>query len=77
VNQISRILCAVDFSDPAQAAFKRLSQARMAENAWRRLQDATPTQLRGSGRVHARVVTGDPATEIITSWLNPEGASSC
>jgi universal stress protein A len=40
-------------------------QARMAENAWRRLQDATPTQLRGSGRVHARVVTGDPATEIV------------
>jgi nucleotide-binding universal stress UspA family protein len=34
VNQISRILCAVDFSEPAQAAFEyalALSRARDAE----------------------------------------------
>jgi nucleotide-binding universal stress UspA family protein len=96
-----RILCAVDFSPASTAALhlavslanendgrvtlvhveKGISpadlsrykyrirvpepQTRMAENAWRRLQDATPTQLRGSGRVHTRVVTGDPATEIV------------
>jgi nucleotide-binding universal stress UspA family protein len=41
------------------------SQARGAEDAWRRLQNAIPLVLRGSGRVHARVVTGDPSTEIV------------
>jgi nucleotide-binding universal stress UspA family protein len=41
------------------------SQALGAEDAWRRLQDAIPLALRGSGRVHARVATGDPSTEIV------------
>lgn len=41
------------------------SQVPGMEGAWRRLQNATPLALRGSGRVHARVLTGDPSTEIV------------
>jgi nucleotide-binding universal stress UspA family protein len=36
----------------------------MTHDAWRRLQDAVPPGERKSGRVHVRVVTGDPSTEI-------------
>ena len=41
------------------------SQALGTEDAWRRLQNAIPLALRGSGRVHVRVLTGDPSTEIV------------
>jgi nucleotide-binding universal stress UspA family protein len=96
-----RILCAVDFSPASTAALdvavslatenngdvtlvhveKGISpadlsrysyrvrvpepEALMAQDAWRRLQDATPAELRGSGRIHVRVATGDPSTEIV------------
>ena len=39
-------------------------QTLLAEDAWRRLQDAIPLQTRTVERIHARVVTGDPSTEI-------------
>jgi nucleotide-binding universal stress UspA family protein len=39
-------------------------QKPLAEHAWRRLQDVIPLNARTAGRVHARVVTGDPSTEI-------------
>jgi nucleotide-binding universal stress UspA family protein len=39
-------------------------QRLIARDAWRRLQDTIPARARTSGRVHARVVVGDPATEI-------------
>lgn len=40
------------------------SRAPEAADAWRRLQNVS-VALRGSGRVHARVLTGDPSTEIV------------
>jgi nucleotide-binding universal stress UspA family protein len=39
-------------------------QSLVAEDAWRRLQDAIPLNARKAERIHARVVTGDPSTEI-------------
>ena len=39
-------------------------QKLLVEDAWRRLQDAIPLQARTAERIHARVVTGDPSTEI-------------
>jgi nucleotide-binding universal stress UspA family protein len=41
------------------------SQTLIAQDAWRRLQDAIPAGLRRPGRVHARVVTGEPSAEIV------------
>jgi universal stress protein A len=40
-------------------------QSLLAEDAWRRLQDAIPLYARTAERIQARVVTGDPSTEII------------
>jgi nucleotide-binding universal stress UspA family protein len=37
----------------------------LAEEAWRRLQEAIPLGARQSGSVHARVVTGTPSDEIV------------
>ena len=37
----------------------------LAEDAWRRLQEAIPHEARQSGSVHARVVTGTPSDEIV------------
>ena len=37
----------------------------LAEDAWRRLQEAIPLEARQSGSVHARVVTGTPSDEIV------------
>ena len=37
----------------------------LAEDAWRRLQEAIPLEGRKSGSVHARVVTGTPSDEIV------------
>jgi nucleotide-binding universal stress UspA family protein len=37
----------------------------LAEDAWRRLQEAIPFEVRQSGSVHARVVTGTPSDEIV------------
>jgi nucleotide-binding universal stress UspA family protein len=37
----------------------------LAEDAWRRLQEAIPLEARQSGSVHARVVTGAPSAEIV------------
>ena len=37
----------------------------LAEDAWRRLQEAIPLEARRSGSVHARVVTGAPSAEIV------------
>ena len=37
----------------------------LAEDAWRRLQEAIPFEARQSGSVHARVVTGTPSDEIV------------
>ena len=39
-------------------------QNLLTEDAWRRLQDAIPLNARTAERIHARVVTGDPSTEI-------------
>ena len=39
-------------------------QNLLTEDAWRRLQDAIPLNSRTAERIHARVVTGDPSTEI-------------
>ena len=39
-------------------------QKLLVEDAWRRLQDAIPLKARTAERMHARVVTGDPSTEI-------------
>ena len=39
-------------------------QNLLTEDAWRRLQDAIPLNTRTAERIHARVVTGDPSTEI-------------
>jgi len=40
-------------------------QTQLAHDAWRRLQDAIPPAERRPGRVHVRVVTGDPLEEIV------------
>jgi nucleotide-binding universal stress UspA family protein len=39
-------------------------QRLLARDAWRRLQEIISMNARASRRVHARVVTGDPSTEI-------------
>ena len=39
-------------------------QRLLARDAWRRLQDTISAQARTGRKVHARVVTGDPSTEI-------------
>jgi nucleotide-binding universal stress UspA family protein len=39
-------------------------QSLLAREAWRRLQGAIPLQARTAERIHARVVTGEPSTEI-------------
>lgn len=39
-------------------------RALQARDAWRRLQETIPLEERTSGRIHVRVVTGDPAVEI-------------
>jgi len=101
MNDIFRILCAVDFSPASNAALAQAvslaeenngrmtlvhvakgtsredrsryryrlrvpeSQTLIAQDAWRRLQDAIPAGLRRPGRVHARVVTGEPSAEIV------------
>jgi nucleotide-binding universal stress UspA family protein len=53
------------------SAFPSVSDRRVPEYraiqtraAWRRLQEAASPEERTSGRVHVRVVTGDPAVEI-------------
>ncbi len=40
-------------------------QKPLAEHAWRRLQDVIPLNAWTAERIHARVVTGDPSTEIM------------
>jgi nucleotide-binding universal stress UspA family protein len=42
-------------------------QRFLGHDAWRRLQEVIPTDMRRSGRVHARVMAGDPSTAIIRS----------
>lgn len=37
----------------------------VAQDAWRRLQEIIPKEMRRSGRIHARVVAGAPSTEIV------------
>jgi universal stress protein A len=39
-------------------------QRLLARDAWRRLQDTIVASARASRRVHARVVTGEPSTEL-------------
>jgi nucleotide-binding universal stress UspA family protein len=39
-------------------------QRQLARDAWRRIAEIMPAAARTSSRVHARVVAGDPATEI-------------
>jgi nucleotide-binding universal stress UspA family protein len=39
-------------------------QNRMTHDGWRRLQDVVPRDTMTAAQVHARVVTGDPVTEI-------------
>jgi nucleotide-binding universal stress UspA family protein len=40
-------------------------QRLLVRDAWRRLQETMSTNPRASRKVHARVVTGDPSTEIV------------
>jgi len=39
-------------------------QRHLVRDAWRRITETIPASARASRRVHARVVTGDPSTEI-------------
>ena len=39
-------------------------QRQVARDAWQKMADVIPADVKASRKVHARVVTGDPATEI-------------